>query len=187
MYFNGFIIQEDRNNSYKGVDGSGFSENTGQNWYLNDNEIYQSQFEPFYEEHIERTYWDLEPHTWIKACTNLDYIYRYIAVSKELGVEYRVLLVRTEIPSPSIEGDIGLKIKFLGYDYAYENGDNYSAVYNEIPFVFPQFTLNENGLFQTKDEIQEYIFCREMFEKNHPPYTLETGNFVIFEVYEVDL
>ena len=141
----------------------------------------------YYEEYIERTYWNLEPHTWINTCTDMDYIYRYIAVSKELGIEYRVLLVKTEIPQPSIVEHIGFKKRFLGYDYAYENGDNYSAVYNEIPFVFPQFTLNENGLFQTKEEIQEYIFQREQFERTHAPYTLELGDFVVFEVYEVDL
>lgn len=31
MYLNGFIIQEYKDNSYKGVDGSGFGENTGEN------------------------------------------------------------------------------------------------------------------------------------------------------------
>ncbi len=44
---------------------------------------------------------------------------------------------------------------FLGYDYAYAAGDNYSAVYNEIPFVFTQFQLNHYGLFQTREEINE--------------------------------
>ena len=80
-----------------------------------------------------------------------------------------------------------LKTEFLGYDYAYENGDNYSAVYNEIPFVFPEFELNQNGLFQTKEEIIEYISRREEYEKTHKPYTLEVGDFTIFEVYEVIL
>ena len=74
-----------------------------------------------------------------------------------------------------------------GYDYAYENGDNYSAVYNEVPFVFSEFELNENGLFQTKEEIVEYISKREGYEKTHKPYTLEVGDFTIFEVYEVFL
>jgi len=30
LYTNGFIIQQRTDNPYKGVDGSGFSENTGQ-------------------------------------------------------------------------------------------------------------------------------------------------------------
>lgn len=88
----------------------------------------------------------MEPHTWVAACTDLDYIYRYIEVSKELGIKYRGLLVKTDIPMPTVEIDSELEKKFLGYDYAYENGDNYSAVYNEVLFVFSEFELNENGL-----------------------------------------
>ena len=45
MYVNGFIIQEYREGTYKGVDGSGFSEKSAKNWYLNDHEMYQEQFE----------------------------------------------------------------------------------------------------------------------------------------------
>jgi len=123
----------------------------------------------------------------VAACTDLDYIYRYIEVSKELGIKYRVLLVKTEIPMPTVEIDKELEMEFLGYDYAYENGDNYSTVYNEILFVFPEFELNQNGLFQTKEEIIEYISRREEYEKTHKPYTLEVGDFTIFEVYEVIL
>lgn len=185
MYLNGFIIQEYKNNSYKGVDGSGLSENIGANWYLNNNEIYQNQFEPYYDEYIGKTYWNLEPHTWVAACTDMEYVYRYIAVSKEIGIKYRVLLVKTDIPTPTIEEDPKLDTRFLGYDYAYENGDNYSAVYNEIPLVFSEFKLNENGLFQTKEEIERYVLRRDEFIKLHAPYTLEAGNFTIFEVYEV--
>lgn len=187
MYLNGFVIQEYRDNSYKGVDGSGFGENTGRNWYLNDCENYQGEFEPYYDEYIGKTYWNLEPHTWIAACTDLEYIYRYIAVSKEIGIKYRVLMVKTEVNAPVIKLEPKLETTFLGYDYAYGNGDNYSAVYNEVPFVFPQFELNENGLFQTKEKIREYIIQREKYKLSHPPFTLEEGDFVVFEVYEVKL
>lgn len=102
-------------------------------------------------------------------------------------VDLAKIQVKTEISEPIAEISMELETKFLGYDYAYENGDNYSAVYNEIPFVFPEYKLNENGLFQTKDEIQAYISKREQFECSHAPYTLEAGDFTIFEVYEVNL
>lgn len=108
-------------------------------------------------------------------------------VSKQLGIKYRVLLVKTDIPMPTLEIDRELKTEFLGYDYAYENGDNYSAVYNEMPHIFPEFELNQNGLFQTRKEIIEYISRREEYEKTHKPYTLEVGDFTVFEVYEVIL
>ena len=154
---------------------------------MNYNEIYKKQFEPYYDEYIGKTYWNLEPHTWICACTDLNYVYNYIKVSKENGIKYRVLLVKTDISSPLFNEEIDFDTKFLGYDYAYENGDNYSAVYNEVPLVFPQFKLNENGLFQTREEIQEYIIQRENFKKNNNPFTLEEGDFTVFEIYEVNI
>lgn len=61
MYVNGFIVQKYVANSYKGIDGSGFSDNTGENWYLNNNDKFHEQFEPYYDENIGKTYWDLEP------------------------------------------------------------------------------------------------------------------------------
>ncbi len=186
MYINGIVIQKYVSNSYKGIDGSGFSENTGKNWYFNYDEQLSDLFEPFYDEHINMTYWNLKEHSWVAACKDMDYIIRYIAESKKRGIQYRLLLCESEIPDP-IFNVSELKMKFLGYDYAYARGDNYSAVYNEIPYVFPQFQLNCNGLFDTEEEIKEYILERERFEKLHPPYTLEAGDFIIFRLHEVYL
>ena len=186
MYVNGFIVQKYVANSYKGIDGSGFSDNTGENWYLNNNDIFHEQFEPYYDENIGKTYWDLEPFTWVSACTDIDYINRYINVSKSIGIEYRILLVETEISQPQMNYS-GIKKHFLGYDYAYANGDNYSAVYNEIPFIFSKCKLNDNGLFETEKEIHEYILLREEFKKTHKPSTLEEGEFIVFKLYEVEL
>lgn len=186
MYVNGIVIQKYVNNSYKGIDGSGFSENIGQNWYFNDDDQLSDIFEPFYDEYIGMTDWNLKDHSWVAACNNMDYITRYIAESRKRGIKYRLLLCESEIPNPIFDAS-ELKTKFLGYDYAYSNGDNYSAVYNEIPFVFPKFRLNYNGLFDTEEEIKEYILERERFKKTHPPYTLEVGDFIIFKLYEVFL
>lgn len=184
MYTNGLVIQKYVNNSYKGIDGSGFSENTGENWYFNNDEQLSEIFEPFYDEHIGKTYFDLNEHSWVAACSNMDYIYKYIEESKKRDIKYRLLLCESEIPTPAMEAQ-GFKKVFLGYDYAYAAGDNYSAVYNEIPFVFTEFKLNCNGLFQTKEEIREYISERERFKKSHAPYTLEEGDFIIFRLHEI--
>lgn len=187
MYCNGFIIQENKITSYKGVDGSGFDGSAGQNWYLNYDEQYKKDLEPYYDEYIGKTYWELKPHTWVGACTDLNYIKNYIRISKEKGIDYRVLLVKTDISSPILDESIKMETEFLGYDYAYANGDNYSALHNEVPFVFPQFRLAPNGLLQTREEIREYICCRENYIKNHPPLTLEEGDFTVFELYEVNI
>lgn len=191
MYVNGYIIQKAVDNGYKGVDGSGFSSASGENWYLNGIDEYRGQFEPYFEKVIcgggRDAFYIPEPHTHAGVCTDLDYIKRYIEVSKKLGIKYRVLLVMTEIPSPVIEPDPSLKLKFLGYDYAYEAPDNYSAVYNEVPGVFPDCRLNSNGLFETREEMDDYLVKRKKFEETHPPYTLEAGDFTVFKLYEIEM
>ena len=116
MYVNGIVIQKYVNNSYKGIDGSGFSENTGQNWYFNYDEELYKLFEPFYDEHIGMTYHILKEHTWVAACTDMDYINSYIAESKKRGIKYRLLLCESEIPNLLFDSS-GLKTKFLGYDF----------------------------------------------------------------------
>ena len=187
MFVNGYIIQESVDNGYKGVDGSGFSTGSGRNWYLNSVEEYSEEFEPYFDKEICVDDWYIEPHTYVGVCTDLDYIRRYISVSTELGIRYRVLVVMTDIPVPTVKLDPGIKLKFLGYDYAYEAPDNYSAVYNEVPGVFPDCRLNGNGLFETREEIERYLVMRREFEDTHPPYTLEAGNFAVFKLYEMDI
>lgn len=83
MYVNGIVIKKYAGNSYKGIDGSGFSENTGLNWYFNYDEQLSDLFESFYDEHIGMTYWNLKEHSWVAACNNMDYIISYIAESKK--------------------------------------------------------------------------------------------------------
>lgn len=185
MYVNGYIIQKYVDNGYKGVDGSGFSANTGENWYLNNVEGYTEEFEPYYDKEICKEDWLFDPHTYVGVCTDYEYIKKYISESEKLGIRYRVLLVMTDIPRPVVEPDPAMELKFMGFDYAYEAPDNYSAVYNEIPYVFPDIKLNENGLFETREEMDAYLAVREEFVKTHPPYTLEDGDFTVFKVYEV--
>lgn len=186
MFVNGIVIQKYVDNPYKGIDGSGFSEKTGQNWFFNYDESQAEYFEPYYDENIGKTYWDMQEHTWVSACSNMDYIYKYVKEAKKRNIKYRLLLCETEIPAPLFVCPDFEKI-FLGYDYAYASGDNYSAVYNEIPFVFSQFKLNRYGLFQTKEEIDKYIAERERFKESHPPLTLEEGDFTVFRLHEICL
>ncbi|MBQ8826210.1 MAG: hypothetical protein IJ007_03870 [Oscillospiraceae bacterium] len=184
MYTNGIVIQSYKYSGYKGIDGSGFSANSAKNWYFNYDDKLSEHFEPFYDENIGLTYYDIKEYTHVSVCTDWQYINKYISESDSLGIKYRLLLCQTEIADPIMDMP-DLKKEFLGFDYAYANGDNYSAVYNEIPFVFPQFSLNQNGLFNTEKEIREYISQREKFKAEHPPYTLEEGEFVIFKLYEL--
>ncbi len=54
-----------------------------------------------------------------------------------------------------------------------------------IPFVFDEFELNENWLFETREKIDKYLRKREEYVKTHPQYTLETGDFTVFKLYEM--
>lgn len=186
MFVNGIVVQKYSNNSYKGIDGSVFSENTAENWFFNDDENVSEYFESYYDENIGKTYWNLGKHTWIAACNDMNYIYRYIKEAEKQNIKYRLLLCETDVPNPTFDCP-ECKKNFLGYDYAYAMGDNYSAVYNEIPFVFYQFHLNQYGLFQTKEEIDKFIVAREQFKRTHPQFTLEEGDFVIFRLHEIFL
>ena len=105
MFVNGYIIQKYVDNGYKGVDGSGFSADSGENWYLNSVEGYSEEFEPYFDKEICKDEWYFEPHTYVGVCTDLEYIKRYISVSKKLGIKYRVLVVMTDIPSLTVELD----------------------------------------------------------------------------------
>ncbi len=186
MHINGIIIQSLKDNGYKGIDGSGFSANSAENWYLNNYEDC-AEFEEYYDEYINRTYYNTNEKSFVAVCNDWNYIKRYVTESKKRGIPFRIILCETEIPEPTMEISKQLKLKLLGYDYAYVAGDNYSAVYNEIPFVFANFKLNSNGLFETEDEIREYIRQRNIYEEEHPKYTLEVGDFTIFKLYEIIL
>ncbi|MCM1577704.1 MAG: hypothetical protein NC078_02740 [Ruminococcus sp.] len=187
MFVNGIVIQKyiDNPYGYRGIDGSGFSPDTGVNWFFNYDESASERFEPYYDEYIGKTYWILKEHSWVAACTDMEYIYGYAKEAEKRGIRFRVLLCETDIPSPVFEPP-KFDTEFLGYDYAYAMGDNYSAVYNEIPSAFPEFSLNEYGLFRTREEIEEYIAARERFKESHPPYTLEEGDFVVFRLHDTN-
>ncbi len=186
MFVNGIVVQKYSDNPYKGIDGSGFSEKTAQNWFLNYEEDLADSFGAYYDENIGMTYWDLSSRSRVAACNDMDHIYKYVREAEKRNIRYRLLLCETDIPSPRFDST-GLKKIFLGYDYAYAGGDNYSAVYNEIPFVFPQFQLNRYGLFRTREEIGEYLAARERFKQTHPPLTLEEGDFAVFRLHEIFL
>ena len=78
MFVNGIVVQSYVDNSYRGIDGSGFGKNSAQNWFLNDREDISDYFVSYYDEKIGKTYWNLEDHTWIAACNDMDYIYAYV-------------------------------------------------------------------------------------------------------------
>lgn len=182
MVVNGIVFQKlsDDASGYRGIDGLDYSDN----WYLCIIPGLED-IEKYYDENIEMTYYDIGDGECIAACTDMEFIKKFAEISRRLKNEFRILLCETEVPRPVMEMPKCGK-KFLGYDYAYTGGNFYSAVYHEIPSVFPQFELNENGLFATLAEMERYLSARAEFEACHPPLTLETGDFVVYKLWELD-
>ena len=178
LFVNGIVIQKlvDNASGYRGIDGLDYS----MNWYLCIDPGCED-LEKYVDENIELTYYDIGDGECIAACTDIGFIKKWA----ERSSNFRLLLCETDVPRPVMEMPKCSK-KFLGYDYAYTGGDFYSAVYHEIPSGFSQFELNENGLFASMEEMERYLSARREFEACHPANTLETGDFVVYRLWELD-
>ena len=71
MYCNGIIVRRESDEKYRGIDSC---DSRGENWYLYDD----PELEAFYEENIERTYYDMGIGNWVCVCTDMEYIRKYI-------------------------------------------------------------------------------------------------------------
>lgn len=178
---NGYIIQKisDKNiYNYEGVDGD--------NWYLNyySNDLY---FEDFYNKNISKSGNNIE---YVDCCVDELYIKKYINESKKLGIKFKILLCFTDRNYPLIsEFKLGKFEKYLGYDYAYSGGSYYySCILNDIISKrikeFENIKLNENGLFDSYEEINSFISYREelILKKK---YDFEFGDFIIYKIKQV--
>ena len=85
---NGIIVQGYSDNLYKGVDGSGFSEGSARNWFLNDEDDLADSFEAYYKEHIDIGWtYDIPDHYWVGACNDMDHIYKYVKEAEKRKAE----------------------------------------------------------------------------------------------------
>jgi hypothetical protein len=161
LYLNGFIMQIDNDNYYKGVDG--------ENWYL--------------ENKIEMAWRD---ENYVDCCADMDYIKKYIDESKRKNIRYRILLCETEKKLPLLENIELTEFCELGYDYAYTGGSFYSCIVNDILSKriseMSQIKLNKFGLFNTFNEAKEFVKLRNSLIEIYPKYTFEGGEFSIYRL-----
>lgn len=90
--------------------------------------------------------------------------------------------------------DLG-KACFLGYDYAYLNGDYYSAVVNDIIYRNLDISnrwkphLNEHGLFSSFETVNSFAKDREctsiLENKGSQNLVYELGKFSIFRIFQI--
>lgn len=178
MNVNGIIMQKKSRAYYQGIEGD--------NWYLNYE--YSKELDKFFEENIEMAWRNSD---YVDACNNMEYIQKYIDISKKNNVNYRILLCMTEKNQPKMKLPEEDNIIFLGYDYAYTGGSYYSAVLNDIISKrIPQFSkmkLNENGLFKTYEDIIDFISLRESIKKTSymQDNLFEKGDFTVYKLYEI--
>lgn len=175
LYVNGIIVQMKKEEKYQGVEGD--------NWYFNyiDN---KGEFQKYFDEKIEVF---LHDENYVDCCNDMDYIVRYIKESKKRNITYRLLLCETVKQKPQFQENV--KSKILGFDYAYAGGSYYSCINNDIHAnrisEFKDILLNEYGLFDTEDEILQFIELRNNLKYKYPKETFEEGEFIIYRLREI--
>ena len=174
---NGIIFQRDECKKYKGVEGD--------NWYLND--TYPDILGDYFNEKVEKSWYDTDC---VDVCSEKSFIDMYIHLSRSNNIKFRMLLCETEKQYPIMEM-LQWKKKFIGYDYAYQGGSYYSAVLNDICLrrieEFAQIKLNEYGLFEKIEQLEDYISRREKYNKNSKKRIVEGGDFIIYKLYEISI
>ncbi len=177
MKINGLVIQKRTEGLYQGIEGD--------NWYLNYTSF--KELDIFFEENIEKAW---EDDDYVDVCTDMEYIQKYINISLQENINYRVLMCVTEKEFPHMMLDTEKDIMFLGYDYAYSGGSYYSAILNDIISKrIPQFSdikLNSYGLFELYEDVVNFVRFRETMKCNECSQTeyLEEGDFTIYKLYE---
>ncbi|EOS41586.1 hypothetical protein C809_04244 [Lachnospiraceae bacterium MD335] len=182
-YVNGIVVQRRRDEKYQGID-SGIDYDA---WYLNyiyekDNELVRGYYK----------YVDISEGSFeiIEACINNQFIKKYILRSNKLNVDIRLVLCVTTLSFPQYNAS-NLELEFLGYDYAYPGGIYYSAIYNDIIYdrikEFHNIKLNKNGLFDSEEELDAFIQKREDLKKVYKKGMFESGVFVKYKLYEIDI
>lgn len=175
LNYNGYIVQRKNKNKYQGVEGD--------NWYLN-YEGRANYYQSYYNEMIDLSWKDNKR---VDCCADFDYVIKYGQESKELNIEYRVILCETEKSYPIVKPEY--PTLFLGYDYAYTGGSYYSCVYNDLyerrVTEFEMMQLNKNGLFDTEEDIKKFINKRNDLKQKYNESRFEKGDFIIYRLSEV--
>ena len=95
-----------------------------------------------------------------------DFATEYVSVCRRLKIDVRLLSCRSERDDPQAEGIIPGE-RILGWDMVSASFD-YSVVEDELVEDDPDFgqhakRLNANGLFETREELDEFLATRERF------------------------
>ncbi|SHJ09952.1 hypothetical protein SAMN05444401_2136 [Clostridium amylolyticum] len=194
LYSNGFVIkrtdskwaknfiESNHGYSYKGIEGD--------TWPISmDSEEIELQERKYLNDyvyhHIEEIAFD---ENFVAVCNDFNFLNRYLKACEKAAFKVCVLFCETEKKQPKCEKKIKSndKYKFIGYDYAYADPDYYSCIFHDIPRVkeLSQQKLNENGLFDTLEEVCQFIEIRERLKQINPISKFEIGNFTIYKLWK---
>lgn len=124
----------------------------------------------------------------VDVSNNIDFLNMYIEACKKATFNVDVIFCESTRKSPLTEINAAQNTDsfvFLGFDYGYPGADYYSCVFNDVNRI-PQmshFTLNKNGLFETENEIIEFIKLRNELKLILPKNEFEQGEFVIYKLW----
>lgn len=129
----------------------------------------------------------------VDVCTDFEFIKSYYAACRAEGLNVEVLYCQTTSRYPKCSvSNMELKMKFIGYDYAYPGGSYYSAVFSDIVApshnLFPQFRTNQHGLLENEEQMERFIVERDKKSQNKEnEMLLEKGNFIVYKLWQVCL
>lgn len=179
LHCNGFVIQKVKDGLYQGIEGD--------NWFLNYEDKIDKEMVDYFDEYIDLAWSDDER---VDVCNDFNYIRKYMDVSIDRSINFRIIMCYTPRERPEMI-DNEISGVFMGYDYAYSGGSYYSAVFNDvvsrrIPSFF-KFKLNSYGLFESQNEIFEFVDERNRIVENSTEYNFEDGDFIIYKLYELKM
>lgn len=177
LYFNGWIIQKNKEGLYKGVEGD--------NWFLNYEEMIDKEIVDYFDDNIDLAWADTGL---VDVANDFNYIMKCASIAKAKKIKFRIILCYTTRENPKAN-DENVQAEFLGYDYAYSGGSYYSAVSNDVVSkriaIFEKFKLNSNGLFESEEDVKEFIVERNKLKQNSTDLYFEDGDFIIYKLYDL--
>ena len=167
FYSNGFIVRDinvEKYGSYRGVDGTWWNRYSD---YSVNVDIYDEKY--------------------VDVCTSLGSAIEYARYMQHEGNKVEILYCCSTIKQPNINMDNKLlesEFKFIGYDYAYQNGSFYSCVFFDIGRIseLNHFIVNEYGLLQDEKEILSFVKKRNLLTKSDK-IRFESGGFIIYKLW----
>ena len=164
FYNNGYIVKSYNINLYKQIENNYNGIGRYTSWPLDD---YNDDISVDLKDEANRNWFGYDDKR-IFTIPNMDYVKKYVCHCNNLGVETFIMYIQstcniiTSLETPKSSN-------FLGYDYSCGELD-YSALYDDIwgdgesieQFINFRSILNDNGLFATYEDMQEYIEIRNM-------------------------